>query len=145
MPPELTTPTMQPDQLNRLALLYGRQSTLLQVRCHIGSTSRHFDLATRVLTFGWERDHMRVVDHDQGQSWASAVDRDGFHDGLLTLAWAMPERSSVWQLHGSLTRVVTGIGSWKSALSPTPASSMQQACMIRTTTMTGCCWAVQAR
>jgi DNA invertase Pin-like site-specific DNA recombinase len=78
MPPELTTPKIQPDHLDRLALIYVRQSTLLQVRCHTGSTMRQYDLVTRALTLGWERDRIRVVDQDQGQSGASAVDRDGF-------------------------------------------------------------------
>jgi DNA invertase Pin-like site-specific DNA recombinase len=78
MPPDLTTPKIQPDHLDRLALIYVRQSTLLQVRCHTGSTTRLYDLVARALALGWERDRIRVVDQDQGQSAASAVDRDGF-------------------------------------------------------------------
>jgi DNA invertase Pin-like site-specific DNA recombinase len=69
---------IRPDHLDRQALIYVRQSTLLQVRANTGSTARQYDLVPRALDLGWPRERVRVIDQDQGQSGASAVARDGF-------------------------------------------------------------------
>ena len=69
---------IRPDHLDRQALIYVRQSTLLQVREHTGSTVRQYDLVPRALDLGWPRERIRVIDQDQGQSGASAAARDGF-------------------------------------------------------------------
>jgi len=74
----LTYPKIHSDHLDRLALIYVRQSTLLQVRYHTGSTTRQYDLVGRAMELGWPCDRIRVVDQDQGQSGASATGRDGF-------------------------------------------------------------------
>jgi DNA invertase Pin-like site-specific DNA recombinase len=74
----LTTLKIRPDHLDRPALIYVRQSTLLQVREHTGSTARQYDLVPRALDLGWPRERIRVIDQDQGQSGASAAARDGF-------------------------------------------------------------------
>jgi hypothetical protein len=41
------SPKIRPDHLDRLALIYVRQSTPLQVREHTGSAARQYDLAGR--------------------------------------------------------------------------------------------------
>lgn len=69
---------IRPDPLDRQALIYVRQSTLLQVRANTGSTARQYDLVPRALELGWPRERMRVIEQDQGQSGASAAARDGF-------------------------------------------------------------------
>src|SRR5215469_15243644 len=42
------TSKIRPDHLARQALIYIRQSTLMQVRTHTGSTTRQYDLVARV-------------------------------------------------------------------------------------------------
>jgi DNA invertase Pin-like site-specific DNA recombinase len=69
---------IRPDHLSRQAVIYVRQSTLLQVRENIGSTMRQYDLVTRAHDLGWEKAAIRVIDQDQGQSGSSAIGRDGF-------------------------------------------------------------------
>jgi DNA invertase Pin-like site-specific DNA recombinase len=69
---------IRPDHLARQAIIYIRQSTLMQVRENTGSTARQYDLVPRALELGWAREHIRVIDQDQGQSGASSVARDGF-------------------------------------------------------------------
>jgi DNA invertase Pin-like site-specific DNA recombinase len=66
------------DHLDRLAFIYVRQSTMLQVRDHTGSTSRQYDLTSRAIGLGWPPERIRVIDQDQGHSGSSAVGRDGF-------------------------------------------------------------------
>jgi DNA invertase Pin-like site-specific DNA recombinase len=75
---QLTNLKIRPDHLDRQALIYIRQSTMMQVRDHTGSTTRQYDLAGRALTLGWPQERIRVIDQDQGHSGASAVGRDGF-------------------------------------------------------------------
>jgi DNA invertase Pin-like site-specific DNA recombinase len=75
---QLTTHKIRPDHLDRLALIYVRQSTLIQVRENTGSTARQYDLVQRALDLGWPREQIVVVDQDQGRSGASADGRDGF-------------------------------------------------------------------
>lgn len=69
---------LRPEHLDRQALIYVRQSTMMQVRDHTGSAMRQYDLAERALALGWPRERVRVIDQDQGHSGASAVGRDGF-------------------------------------------------------------------
>ena len=69
---------IRPDHLDRLAVIYVRQSTLFQVREHTGSTLRQYDLVKRAEALGWTTPSIQVVDQDQGRSGSSAVGRDGF-------------------------------------------------------------------
>ncbi|WP_067480923.1 recombinase family protein [Nocardia amamiensis] len=64
--------------LSRPALLYVRQSTLKQVLHHTESAHRQYDLRGRAIALGWQADQIQVIDVDQGQSGASAADREGF-------------------------------------------------------------------
>jgi DNA invertase Pin-like site-specific DNA recombinase len=66
------------DHLRRGAYLYVRQSTLRQVLNNTESTHRQYDLRGRAVALGWAPEQVIVIDTDQGQSGASAVDRDGF-------------------------------------------------------------------
>jgi DNA invertase Pin-like site-specific DNA recombinase len=69
---------IRPDHLSRNAVIYVRQSTLLQVRENIGSTTRQYDLVKRAHDLGWEQAAIQVIDQDQGQSGSSSIGRDGF-------------------------------------------------------------------
>jgi DNA invertase Pin-like site-specific DNA recombinase len=69
---------IRPDHLDRLAVIYVRQSTLFQVRENTGSTARQYDLVKRAADLGWTQASIQVVDQDQGQSGSSSIGRDGF-------------------------------------------------------------------
>src|SRR5438552_933652 len=67
-----------PSAVWRRARTYVRQPSLAQRRTQTASTARQYDLGQRALALGWPREHIHVVDQDQGVSGASAVGRDGF-------------------------------------------------------------------
>jgi hypothetical protein len=62
----------------RAAIVYVRQSTLMQVREHTESTMRQYDLATQAARLGWAGTDIEVIDADLGLSGRSATHRDGF-------------------------------------------------------------------
>src|SRR5437588_1144506 len=64
--------------LSRSAYLYFRQSTLRQVMTNTESATRQYALRQRAVALGWAADQVVVIDCDQGQSGASAADREGF-------------------------------------------------------------------
>jgi len=64
--------------LGKAALLYVRQSTLKQVIHNAESAHRQYDLRGRAIALGWTDDQISVIDVDQGQSGATAADREGF-------------------------------------------------------------------
>jgi DNA invertase Pin-like site-specific DNA recombinase len=64
--------------LARTAFLYVRQSTLRQVLTNTESTTRQYALRAKAIALGWPADQIVTIDTDQGQSGASAVDREGF-------------------------------------------------------------------
>src|SRR5512147_2893798 len=78
MYPALNPHKLRPEHLDRQAFIYVRQSTLLQVRDNTASTARQYDLVQRALDLGWPREHITVIDQDQGHSGASTIGRDGF-------------------------------------------------------------------
>ncbi len=71
-------PKIRAHHLERQAVVYVRQSTLIQVRDHTSSATRQYDLVARARDLGWESVDIRLIDQDQGQSGASATFRDGF-------------------------------------------------------------------
>jgi DNA invertase Pin-like site-specific DNA recombinase len=66
------------EHLARTAFLYVRQSTLRQVLQNTESTQRQYALRQRAIQLGWPAERIVVIDSDQGQSGASAADREGF-------------------------------------------------------------------
>src|SRR5258706_14563383 len=69
---------IQPDHLDRDAVIYVRQSSLMQVRDNTASTMRQYDLVQRAMSLGWSRERIQVIDQDQGHSGSSTIGRDGF-------------------------------------------------------------------
>jgi DNA invertase Pin-like site-specific DNA recombinase/DNA-binding MarR family transcriptional regulator len=63
---------------DRLAVVYVRQSTLVQVVRHGESTRLQYGLATRAEDLGWEPSRILVIDEDLGHSASGAVARPGF-------------------------------------------------------------------
>ena len=63
---------------SRAAVIYVRQSTLLQVERNRESTARQYDLVSRARGLGWPGSAVTVIDEDLGLSGASAAGRTGF-------------------------------------------------------------------
>ena len=65
--------------LDRLAIVYMRQSDPQQVLNHRESRERQYELVELSVAIGWPRDHVVIIDDDQGKSGRSTVKRSGFH------------------------------------------------------------------
>jgi Resolvase, N terminal domain len=78
MLPETAASKVTAAHLLRTALLYVRQSSLKQVIHNTESAIRQYDLRGKATALGWAADQITVIDIDQGQSGASAADREGF-------------------------------------------------------------------
>jgi DNA invertase Pin-like site-specific DNA recombinase len=74
----MATHKVQDDHLDRQALIYIRQSTLMQVLKNTGSKIRQYDLDQRALELGWSPERIVVIDEDQGTSGTSFAERNGF-------------------------------------------------------------------
>jgi excisionase family DNA binding protein len=66
--------------LERLALVYLRQSSPAQVRFNVRSTERQYALADEAAKLGWERERIVVVDGDLGISGRDAHAREGYKE-----------------------------------------------------------------
>jgi DNA invertase Pin-like site-specific DNA recombinase len=69
---------IRPRHLDRLAIVYVRQSTPHQVANHRESTDLQYQLRRRAVGLGWAEDRVVVIDEDQGISGQSMEDRPGF-------------------------------------------------------------------
>ncbi len=69
---------IQPHHLDRLAVVYVRQSTMQQVERHQESTRLQYALVERAVDLGWSRSQVLLIDDDLGRSGASAEGRPGF-------------------------------------------------------------------
>jgi DNA invertase Pin-like site-specific DNA recombinase len=78
MLPDTAASKVTAAHLSRRALLYVRQSSLKQVLHNTESAIRQYDLRGKAISLGWESSQITVIDIDQGQSGASAADREGF-------------------------------------------------------------------
>lgn len=70
------TEKIQPDQLNRAAYVYVRQSSMHQVHQHREGLARQYALAERARQFGFHQ--VVVIDDDLGISSAGTHERPGF-------------------------------------------------------------------
>lgn len=73
---------VQPRHLERLAVIYVRQSTAQQVQDHRESTALQYALKDRAIAWGWSAERVLVIDQDLGQSGAHAEARAGFQQLL---------------------------------------------------------------
>lgn len=69
---------IQRTHLERMAVVYLRQSTMRQVHEHRESTARQYNLQQRAIDLGWTPESVQVVDEDLGQSGSSTENRTGF-------------------------------------------------------------------
>jgi DNA invertase Pin-like site-specific DNA recombinase len=77
MRPQLRSNKRRNEHWTRPALVYVRQSTLMQVRDNTASTTRQYHLAQRAQDLGWPASLVVIIDQDQGCSGASRSGRDG--------------------------------------------------------------------
>ena len=78
MPPDTAASKVTATHLSRRALLYIRQSSLKQVIHNTESAIRQYDLRGKAISLGWDASQITVTGTGQGQSGASAADREGF-------------------------------------------------------------------
>lgn len=69
---------VQPDHLDKLAIVYVRQSSPTQVLEHRESTARQYAFADHAVAFGWPRERVLIIDEDLGKSGRTAEGRSGF-------------------------------------------------------------------
>ena len=63
---------LQAHHLERLAVVYVRQSTLQQVLDHQESTQIQYGLVDRAQALGWKSERILTIDEDLGKSGSSA-------------------------------------------------------------------------
>lgn len=69
---------IQASHLDRLAVVYVRQSTLQQVSEHQESTRLQYGLVNRAIALSWPPERVLIIDDDLGKSGSSAEGRVGF-------------------------------------------------------------------
>ena len=67
-----------PGHLEKLAVVYVRQSSPKQVLDHRESTARQYAFADQAVAFGWPRERVLTIDEDLGKSGRTAEGRSGF-------------------------------------------------------------------
>jgi len=80
------TPTTE--QRAKMAYVYIRQSSLMQVTRHAESTELQYSLVERAVKLGWPRERVEVIDEDLGKSGADAFARGGFQYLLAEISLA---------------------------------------------------------
>ena len=76
--PRWRSEKIQSRHLERLAVVYVRQSTVQQVLDHQESTRLQYGLVNQAAALGWPASRVLVIDDDLGKSGASAAGRAGF-------------------------------------------------------------------
>jgi DNA invertase Pin-like site-specific DNA recombinase len=71
---------------SRAAVIYVRQSTLIQLERNTESTARQYDLVHRAGQLGWPREAIRVVDADLGVSGSVLGQREGYESLVAEVA-----------------------------------------------------------
>ena len=74
----MTSTKIHSTHCERMAFVYVRQSTWLQVSENRESTERQYNLRERAIELGWSASRVEVIDEDQGRSGSTATFRTGF-------------------------------------------------------------------
>jgi len=77
---------LQSHHLERLAVVFVRQSTQRQVLVNRESTEVQYKLTRRAEELGWSKDRIIVIDDDLGESASTSVNRSGFQRLLAEVA-----------------------------------------------------------
>lgn len=95
----MTTTKIQSTHCDRIAFVYVRQSTPLQVVENRESTERQYHLRERAIELGWPASQLEVIDEDQGRSGSTAAHRTGFQ--RLTAEVSLGKVGIVFMLEAS--------------------------------------------
>src|SRR5262245_45645902 len=130
-----------PAHLERLAIVYVRQSSPKQVLEHRESTARQYAFAEQAVALGWPRERVVTIDEDLGKSGRTAEGRSGFQRLVTEVTL-----SHVGMVLGlEMSRLARSSRDWHAFLrcvpSSTRSSPTRTACMTARTPTTGCCWA----
>jgi DNA invertase Pin-like site-specific DNA recombinase len=79
-------PKIRPRHLERLAIVYVRQSTVQQVAGNRESADLQYQLRRRAVQYGWSEDRVLVIDDDQGMSGQTIEGRLGFQRMLAEVS-----------------------------------------------------------
>ena len=92
---------IMPTHLDRLAIVYVRQSSPKQVMENRESTERQYSFAEQAVAFGWPRDRVLTIDEDLGKSahhggtrWLSTFGQRGVAESCRYGAWIGDEPPS---------------------------------------------------
>jgi DNA invertase Pin-like site-specific DNA recombinase len=80
--------TPSTEQRAKMAYVYIRQSSLMQVTRHGESTELQYSLVERAVQLGWPRERVEIIDEDLGKSGADALRRGGFQYLLAEISLA---------------------------------------------------------
>ena len=80
------SPKIKSWHLDRLAVVYVRQSTPQQVAENRESTDRQYALVNRAIELGWSPERILVIGEDQGKSGATTDNRLGFQHLLAEVS-----------------------------------------------------------
>ena len=69
---------IQAHHLERLAIVYVRQSSPNQVKVNRESTARQYAFSDQAVNLGWRRDRVLIIDEDLGKSGRTTEGRTGF-------------------------------------------------------------------
>jgi len=72
----------------KMAYIYIRQSSLMQVTRHAESTDLQYSLVERAVALGWPRERVELIDEDLGKSGAQAEAHGGFQRLLAEMSLA---------------------------------------------------------
>jgi len=90
---------IRPEHLERDVCVYVRQSSLFQVEHNMESARRQYGLVDQAMALGWPREHIFVLDEDQGTSSSTPGSRAGFEQ--LAMRVARGELGMVMSLEAS--------------------------------------------
>src|SRR5262249_22074894 len=86
LPAQTRSAEIRDEHLERLAIVYIRQSSPQQVLHHRESRERQYALADHAVALGWPRPRVLVIDEAQGQTGKTDDHRGGFHRLLAEVA-----------------------------------------------------------
>lgn len=73
------------DHLGRIAAVYVRQSTYVQLQNNTASTARQYNMANVARRYGWADGRINIIDKDQGLSGATIDRREGFQEMMAEI------------------------------------------------------------
>jgi DNA invertase Pin-like site-specific DNA recombinase len=128
-----------PRHLDRLAVVYIRQSTQHQVDNNRESTELQYQLRRRAVGLGWADERVVIIDDDQGISGQSVENRPGFQRLLAEVSLG-----HIGIVFGrEMSRLARSCKDWHHLLELCGIFqvliAMPMECTIRPILMTGCC------